>query len=651
MIIFLCFQNFISTFETLKMKKQNIPPIPTKLSAILSTIIDGTLYLDLLHPLSLYSITGVIQLDWETILHSVDDKKKQRHAWRYGYTALDDLYRCFHTIPESVFCVAALEVNTQKNISKKRPFKEAFSPQSEMIEFTGDNEQEENENDPNDIDSRYGLPLLRFCLYCTSYDGTRKDWREIVKILNSRFPDVTILHPVLHGKTEEEKKTIEEKSLKRMLRSHSHSWSSTILNRSLRDESMSHTMLTWHCFCSQKELPIHSFLENLEKKGELHLQYYDLKEQECMENEENTFIGNDPLTTPNHITKSLTSTILAKNQDEQFILHVICLMKHDDILYSSRTGQCYIKQPNAMSTYRYYMSLREQISHWTTEKFQQTLEREKKEILPKEVSRNWRFQVIRHGPKFLRSIHQIGGEFLPLYEPNENYVEFNDGFYEISTGNLLLELDEDIVCFCYFPLSFERNVNVCPPKRWLSILENSLDEVLVRNFCQQYALLFRGPKQRRNRCLNLVGESQCGKSSLLAPLEGIFGRENIGITSRDKKFSLEDLVGKRIGILDEFSRNQLSREDFLLLAEGQPMKISMKYQKNPRMNTPPKYPKDNSGAVKSRLSVFRFYRLSTKSIDIEAISKIKDEEAAHVLVYCNKMFLEEKRSHPSQQKQ
>jgi hypothetical protein len=640
------------------MKKQNIPPIPTKLSAILSTIIDGTLYLDLLHPLSLYGITGVIQLDWKTILHSVADKKKQRHAWRYAYAALDDLYRCLHTIPESVFCVTALEVNTHKNTSKKRPFKEAFSLHSEMIE--GDSEQEENENDPKDIDSRYGLPLLPFCLYCTSYDGTRKDWREIVKILNSRFPDVTILHPVLHGKTDEEKKTIEEKSLKRMLRSHSHSWSSAILNRSLRDDSMSHTMLTWHCFCQQKELPIHSFLENLEKKGELFIQYYDLKEHECMENEENSSIMNDPLATTNQISKTLTSTVLAKNPEEQFILHVISLMKHDDILYSSRTEQCYIKQPNAMSTYRYYMSLRELISHWTTEKFQQRLEREKKEILPKDA-RNWKFQVLQYGPKFLRSIHQIGGEFLPLYEPNENYVEFNDGFYEISTGNLLTKLDEDIVCFCYFPLSFEHNVNVCPPKRWLSILENSLDEVLVRNFCQQYALLFRGPKQRRNRCLYLVGESQCGKSSLLAPLEGIFGRENIGITSREKKFSLEDLVGKRIGILDEFSRNQLSREDFLLLAEGQPMKIAMKYQKNPRMNTPPhvifsanttpKYPKDDSGAVESRLSVFQFFRLSTKSIDIEAISKIKEEEAAHVLVYCNKMFLERTQNHSSQQKQ
>jgi hypothetical protein len=130
-------------------------------------------------------------------------------------------------------------------------------------------------------------------------------------------------------------------------------------------------------------------------------------------------------------------------------------------------------------------------------------------------------------------------------------------------------------------------VNVRAPQRWLSILENSLDEVSLRNFCNQYALLFRGPKQRRSRCLYLVGESQCGKSSLLAPLEGIFGRENIGIPSRDKKFSLEDLVGKRIGILDEFSRSQLSREEFLLLAEGQPMKISMKYHKNPRMNTPP----------------------------------------------------------------
>jgi phage/plasmid-associated DNA primase len=59
-------------------------------------------------------------------------------------------------------------------------------------------------------------------------------------------------------------------------------------------------------------------------------------------------------------------------------------------------------------------------------------------------------------------------------------------------------------------------------------------------------------------------------------------------------------------------------------------------------NNTPKYPKDDSGAVESRLSVFQFFRLSTKSIDMDAISKIKEEEAAHVLVYCNKIFLEEK---------
>jgi hypothetical protein len=106
---------------------------------------------------------------------------------------------------------------------------------------------------------------------------------------------------------------------------------------------MSHTMLTWHCFGQQKEHPFQSFFANLEKKGELHIQYYELKEKE-----ESPSVMNDPLGTASQLTKTLTSTVLAKNADEQFILHVISLMKHDDSLYSSRTGQCYIKQLHAM---------------------------------------------------------------------------------------------------------------------------------------------------------------------------------------------------------------------------------------------------------------------------------------------------------------
>jgi phage/plasmid-associated DNA primase len=259
---------------------------------------------------------------------------------------------------------------------------------------------------------------------------------------------------------------------------------------------------------------------------------------------------------------------------------------------------------------------------------------------------------MKYGAKFLKSIQEFYRDFLPSYTPNYDYVEFEDRFYRISSGECLKVIDDDIRCFRYFPCSLLTTMDKTPTL-WLEVLANSLSHGRIREFCIEYSKLFRGEKKRRESCIFLVGESGSGKSSLLAPLEGIFGRDEVGICSRVKQSPLEDLVGKRMAVLDEFSTSLIPREELLLLTEGQSMKISMKYRRNPRINQPmhlifssnfyPSYSGDESGALESRLSIYHFHKLKTQSSpsqNAHCMATIKEQEAASVLLYCNKIYLE-----------
>jgi hypothetical protein len=223
-------------------------------------------------------------------------------------------------------------------------------------------------------------------------------------------------------------------------------------------------------------------------------------------------------------------------------------MRWQEIRYAPETKNVYIRIENASCSYQFYLSLSDLLSHWTSKEYASLLEDSR--MLSSDRAKQWKMLVIQYGERFLKIVEKFGGKFLPLYKPNYDYVEFMDTFYEISSGKCLQELESpDAICFRYFPLSIQQAMQTAP-RRWLTILQNSLVNEQMRRFCYEYARLFRGERERREKCLYLLGESQCGKSSLLAPLEGLYGLENVGVMSQAKQSSLEDLVGKRIGILD-----------------------------------------------------------------------------------------------------
>lgn len=100
-------------------------------------------------------------------------------------------------------------MNTHKTHLKKRNIEEIYDSEPKI---SGAEEISETTQGIPKADE-YGFPMIRFSLYCTSYDGTRKDWREIIKILSSEFPNVTAIHTFSQGKMEEERKNAEESML------------------------------------------------------------------------------------------------------------------------------------------------------------------------------------------------------------------------------------------------------------------------------------------------------------------------------------------------------------------------------------------------------------------------------------------------------
>ena len=89
-----------------------------------------------------------------------------------------------------------------------------------------------------------------------------------------------------------------------------------------------------------------------------------------------------------------------------------------------------------------------------------------------------------------------------------------------------------------------------------------------------------------------------------------------------------------------------------MFTEGQPMKISMKLRKNPRVDEPQHiifssnlyatYGGDQSGAVESRLSIYTFYKMDEEIRRVDCMAHIRDHEAASVLLYCNEIYLTRK---------
>lgn len=170
----------------------------------------------------------------------------------------------------------------------------------------------------------------------------------------------------------------------------------------------------------------------------------------------------------------------------------------------------------------------------------------------------------------------------PYLEMDFMWLEFGDFYFSIPTSNIVRKTDEPFEheCFNFFPeITYDMikpvfRSDLIKPVHWLSILENSgyivdgeptKEGVLVIK--SLYNLLM--PKTHKSKELVLFGDSNAGKSSLIAPIQGILPKDKVQKIHDDGGFELAGLVSNpRLVISEEHHSKRLARDQALILLEG-----------------------------------------------------------------------------------
>lgn len=154
----------------------------------------------------------------------------------------------------------------------------------------------------------------------------------------------------------------------------------------------------------------------------------------------------------------------------------------------------------------------------------------------------------------------------------------------------------------------------------------------------------------KQKALYIWGESDTGKSTLIArPIIEFFGKANVGYFNSSNTFKFENLIGKNVAVLDEFSisknnttllqelKKLLNEEELLAdrkyqqatLLEKMPVVIISNYNLN-HLNL------EDSKALQNRIKKIQF--LKNETVKLFRIKKIRDNEEAAIIIKCNNIY-------------
>ena len=173
-----------------------------------------------------------------------------------------------------------------------------------------------------------------------------------------------------------------------------------------------------------------------------------------------------------------------------------------------------------------------------------------------------------------------------------DWLEFKDFFLKLSTGEIVTD-QKDKPCFCYLPKLSLSDIpkikdGTLYPEMWFSILYNSnfmskktrIPTARGSSFLDyMYKMLI--PKQHKTKTPVLYGESNAQKSSVIYPITSLYPISKIATITAADSFGFSVLPGKRIAILEEFTKEGagVTRESLLLLLEpGALIPINVKHK-------------------------------------------------------------------------
>ena len=118
------------------------------------------------------------------------------------------------------------------------------------------------------------------------------------------------------------------------------------------------------------------------------------------------------------------------------------------------------------------------------------------------------------------------------------------------------------------------------PKYFKEILENSLSQAEIREFCEDFLKLLNFNKKcLKDKVPCLIGDANSGKTSLFHPILGIVHHTNIATITKQRVFN-KAMISKSTEVIfiDEASTSTMDIDDWKILTQGGYTACDVKYQ-------------------------------------------------------------------------
>ena len=287
--------------------------------------------------------------------------------------------------------------------------------------------------------------------------------------------------------------------------------------------------------------------------------------------------------------------------------------------------------------------------------------------------------------KFLKCNEKIVEEIYDLttnrIEPDFSLLEFKDGVYSIKYNKFIPKkmIEPEYLKLSTIKYYDKTYKHLGEPKKWIEGVTRALniDPSSYKNdekfteICSYIANIFHKNKIffSKKRVLYIHGESNTRKSTLISkPLISYFGIENVGFISDSKNFKNQHLIGKKVGVWDEFKYERNRAQEILKLFAGEVTISEQKFSPEHKIieNLPiivisnkliEEKDKKIRDAIFSRIFdvEFKHYiennnknssgnedeKIDTIKINKQIDDLLKDEEPK-IIKFCNQIFYESK---------
>ena len=118
------------------------------------------------------------------------------------------------------------------------------------------------------------------------------------------------------------------------------------------------------------------------------------------------------------------------------------------------------------------------------------------------------------------------------------------------------------------------------PKYFKEVLENSLGEEDLRNFCHDFIkLLSYNQKRHKEKVPCLVGDANSGKTSLFFPILGLIHHRNVATVTKQRAFNKSMITPyTEVIFIDEATEKTLDMDDWKILTQGGYAAHDVKYR-------------------------------------------------------------------------